>query len=103
MYAIIEDSGRQLRVEEGQTLQVDLRDTEPGSELVFERVLLVGVGKDVRVGKPLVDGARVTAEVLGDSKGPKLEVVQVRRRKNSRRHIGHRQKFLTVRVTRVEV
>lgn len=102
MYAIIEDSGRQLRVEEGQTVQVDLREAEPGTEVVFDRVLLVGGGKDVRVGRPVVDGARVTAEVLGDSKGPKLEVVQVRRRKNSRRHIGHRQKFLTVRVTRVE-
>jgi large subunit ribosomal protein L21 len=102
MYAIIEDSGRQLRVEEGQTVQVDLREGEPGSELVFDRVLLVGGGKEVQVGKPLVDGARVTAEVVGTAKGPKLEVVQVRRRKNSRRHIGHRQKYLTVRVKRIE-
>ncbi len=102
MYAIIDDSGRQMRVEEGQTLQVDLRGGEPGSTVTFDRVLLVGDDDGVRVGKPNLDGATVTAEVLGPAKGPKLEVVQVRRRKNSRRHIGHRQHYLTVRVTGID-
>ncbi len=102
MYAIIEDGGRQYRVEEGETLQVDLRDAEPGAEMTFDRVLLVGGAGEVRVGKPVVEGAKVTAEVVGPTKGPKLEIVQVRRRKNSRRHIGHRQKYLTVRVTGIE-
>ena len=102
MYAIIEDSGQQFHVEEGQTLQVDLRDAEPGSQVTFDRVLLIGGDKEVRVGKPVVEGAVVTAEVLGKSKGPKLEIVQVRRRKSSRRHIGHRQGYLTVRVTGIK-
>jgi len=102
MYAIIDDAGQQIRVEEGQTLQVDVRDAEPGDRLTFDRVLLVGGDKDVKVGKPLVKGAKVTAEVVDRAKGPKLEVVQVRRRKNSRRHIGHRQKYLTIRVTSIQ-
>jgi large subunit ribosomal protein L21 len=102
MYAIIEDSGQQFRVEEGQTLEVDLRDAKPGAKVTFDRVLLVGGDKDVRVGKPLVEGAAVTAEVLGTAKGPKVEIVKVRRRKNSRRHIGHRQGYLTVRVTEIK-
>lgn len=102
MYAIIEDSGAQLRVEEGQTLEVDLRPAEPGAALTFDRVLLVADEKGVRVGKPLVEGAKVTAEVLGPTKGPKLEVVKVRRRKRSRTHTGHRQGYLTVRVTSIE-
>jgi len=102
MYAIIEDSGAQMRVEEGQTLQIDPRDAEPGSQLTFDRVLLVGEEKGTRVGTPLVDGAKVTAEVLGPAKGPKLEVFKLRRRKNSRTHRGHRQTYLAVRVTRIE-
>ena len=102
MYAVIEDSGTQMRVEEGQTLDVDCRDAEPGTTVTFDRVLLVSDEKGVRVGKPTVEGAQVTAEVIGPSKGPKLEVVKVRRRKNSRTHRGHRQKYLAVRVTSIE-
>ena len=102
MYAIIEESGQQFRVEEGQVLQIDHRKAEPGAKLTFERVLLVADEKGARVGKPLVKGAKVTAEVVGPSQGPKLEAVQVRRRKSSRRHIGHRQPYLTVRVTGIQ-
>jgi large subunit ribosomal protein L21 len=102
MYAIIEDSGAQFRVEEGQILKIDLREAAEGAQLTFDRVLLVADEKGVRIGKPLVEGAKVTAEVVGEMKGPKLEVVKVRRRKNSRRHTGHRQKYLKVRVTAIE-
>jgi large subunit ribosomal protein L21 len=103
MYAIIEDSGTQLRVEQGQTLEVDLREAAKGETVTFDRVLLVADEKGVRIGKPLVEGAKVTAEVLGQTKGPKLEVVKLRRRKSSRRHTGHRQGYLRVRVTAIEV
>ncbi|MBL7139425.1 MAG: 50S ribosomal protein L21 [Planctomycetes bacterium] len=102
MYAIIDDSGTQLRVEEGQTIQIDTRDAEPGASITFDRVLLVADKKGARVGKPLIEGAKVTAEVIGPDKGPKLEVVKVRRRKRSRTHVGHRQSYLTVRVTAIE-
>jgi len=102
MYAIIEDSGTQIRVEEGQTLQIDTREAEAGATVTFDRVLLVGDEKGTRVGTPVVDGAKVTAEVLGPEKGPKLEVFKLRRRKNSRTHRGHRQHYLAVRVTRIE-
>jgi large subunit ribosomal protein L21 len=102
MYAIVEDSGTQWRVEEGQTLRIDSRTAEAGDDLTFDRVLLLSDENGVQVGKPLVEGAKVTAEVLGPAKGPKLEVVKVRRRKNSRTHTGHRQKYLTVRVTSIQ-
>ena len=102
MYAIIEDSGTQFRVEEGQILKIDSREAAEGAKLTFDRVLLVADEKGVRIGKPLVEGAKVTAEVLGEMKGPKLEIVKVRRRKSSRRHTGHRQKYLKVRVTAIE-
>ncbi len=102
MYAIVEDSGTQWRVEEGQTLRIDSRTAEAGGDLTFDRVLLLSDENGVQVGKPLVEGAKVTAEVLGPAKGPKLEVVKVRRRKNSRTHTGHRQGYLTVRVTSIQ-
>lgn len=102
MYAIIEDSGSQMKVEEGQTIEIDCREAQPGDHITFDRVLLVADDKGVRIGKPIVEGAKVTAEVVGPSKGPKLEVVKVRRRKSSRTHTGHRQGYLTVRVTSIE-
>ena len=102
MYAIIEDSGTQLRVEQGQTLDIDCRAGEPGATVTFDRVLLVADEKGVRVGRPVVEGAKVTAEVIGESQGPKLEVVKLRRRKSSRRHTGHRQGYLRVRVTAIQ-
>jgi large subunit ribosomal protein L21 len=102
MYAIIEDSGTQFRVEKGQTLDIDTRPAEAGASVTFDRVLLVADEKGVRIGKPVVQGARVTAEVVGQTKGPKLEIFKLRRRKSSRRHTGHRQGYLRVRVTAIE-
>jgi large subunit ribosomal protein L21 len=102
MYAIIEDSGTQFRVEKGQELDIDCRPGAAGDTLTFDRVLLVADEKGIRIGRPMVEGAKVTAEVIADVKGPKLEVVKVRRRKSSRRHTGHRQPYLRVRVTEIE-
>lgn len=102
MYAIIDDSGRQFRVQEGDEIQVDVRDAEPGAKLTFDRVVLIGGTDKVLVGKPHVKGASVAAEVLGETKGEKLEIYQYRRRKKSRRHVGHRQKYLNVRITKIK-
>ncbi|MEW4486810.1 50S ribosomal protein L21 [Thalassoglobus sp. JC818] len=105
MFAIIEDSGHQLRVEEGQTLVVDLRkEAELGQTITFDRVLLANGGADSIIGAPAIDGATVEAEVVDDLvKGPKLEVQKFRRRKNSRRHTGHRQKYTGVKITAINV
>ena len=102
MYAIIEDSGQQFRVQEGDQIEVDLRPAEPGSTITFDRVMLVSGGKKTHIGKPLVEKASVTAEVVGEVKGPKLEVFKFKRRKKSRRHVGHRQKYLSVRISEIK-
>ncbi len=102
MYAIIVEDGRQYRVEEGQELIVNLRDAEVGSSLTFGRVLAVSGQNGLTLGKPLVDGASVTAEVLGDVAGPKLVVQKFRRRKNYRRRTGHRQHFTRVRIGKIQ-
>ena len=105
MFAIIEDGSRQYRVSPGDTVTIDYRDSvSDGDALSFDRVLLAnGNGASV-VGRPAIDGASVAAEVLtSEYKGPKLEVQKLRRRKNSRRHTGHRQKHTVVRITDVSV
>ena len=103
MYAVIEDSGQQFRVSEGDVVNADLRDlAEDATELEFDRVLLVSDEKGVKVGTPLVKGAKVVAAIIDrEAKGPKVYNYHWRRRKNSRRKMGHRQKYIQVRVTKI--
>ena len=98
MYAIIADGGRQYKVEQGQTLDIDLRPAEPGQKISFDRVLAIGGDDGFRLGQPVVDGASVSATVLDTSPGKKIYVQKFRRRNNSKRRTGHRQKYLRVRV-----
>lgn len=100
MYAIIHDRNRQFTVREGDVITCDLNDSlEPGAKITFDSVLLVSNEGNVTVGKPLISGASVTAEVIGEIKGPKLVVFRFKRRKNVRVKNGHRQKYTQVRVT----
>jgi len=101
MYAIIADGGRQHRVEEGQTLDVDLRDANPGDQVTFDRILAIGGEGDFKLGTPEVSGASVTAKVLDQTKGDKVFVQKFRRRKNSKRRTGHRQKYTRVRIEKI--
>jgi len=101
MYAIIADSGRQFKVQEGQELEIDYRDIPQGEEVTFDKVLTVSGDEGVKIGVPSVAGATVTAEVLGPTKGPKLFVRKFRRRKNSRRRTGHRQILTKVRISKI--
>jgi large subunit ribosomal protein L21 len=103
VYAIIEDSGRQLRVSEGDVVDVDLRELdEAAKQVTFDRVLLVADAGSVKVGTPVVKGAKVVAEIVADQvKGQKITIRKLRRRKGYRRKIGHRQRFLRVRVSKI--
>jgi large subunit ribosomal protein L21 len=105
MFAIFEDGSHQYRVEPGTKLLVDYRDgAEPGATITFDRVLLANGGGASRVGAPVLDGATVTAEVLRpELKGEKIEIGKFKKRKNSRRHVGHRQKHTLVRVSGIDV
>lgn len=99
MYAIIAADGRQYKVSEGQEIQVDLRDgAKEGDTVTFDRVLLVSDGGTVKVGKPQVAGASVSAEVLSQDLGEKIYIQKIRRRKNYRRRTGHRQMYTRVRI-----
>ncbi len=91
----------QYRVEQGQTLDIALHDAEPGSEIEFDEVLLIGGSDDVKVGSPLVQGAKIRARVVGDVKGEKIIVFRYRRKKRYRRRTGHRQQYTRVKIDEI--
>ena len=89
MYAIVKDGSRQIKVEEGQEVSLDYRSAKAGDEIT-------------QLGQPTLDGASVTAEVVGTTQGPKLVVQKFRRRKNSRRKTGHRQLYTKVKINKIQ-
>ncbi len=103
MYAIFRALGKQFRAEKGATLRLPLMHADPGAKITFDEVLLSSDGTTIRAGAPLVAGASVQAEVVGDGKEKKIYVFKFKRRKNYRRKTGHRQKFTEVRITDVTV
>jgi len=99
MYAVFQSGGKQHRVSEGQTLRLEKLDVETGATVEFDKVLLVANGEDIKVGAPLIEGSKVTAEVVQHGRGDKIKIVKFRRRKHSRKQQGHRQWFTEVKIT----
>ena len=102
-YAIIKTGGRQFRVAEGDTLDVDLLDVEPGKTATFGDVLLFADGKDVSHGSPLISGAKVTAEVVEQRKDKKVVAFKYKRRKGYHRTVGHRRKLTRVKIKSISL
>lgn len=100
MYAIISDRNNQATVRVGDEILCDLMDdAERGSTITFDHVLLVGEEGSVKIGKPTVEGAKVSGEVVGEARGDKVVVFRFKRRKNIRVKRGHRQSYTRVRIT----
>jgi large subunit ribosomal protein L21 len=99
MYAVIATGGKQYRVEKGAVLRIEKLEGEPGSTVEFGEVLLIADGDDVRLGKPQLQGGKVTATIEKHAKGDKVSVVKFRRRKHYLRQKTHRQQYTQVRVT----
>jgi large subunit ribosomal protein L21 len=102
-YAVIRTGGKQYRVAPGDVLRVEKVAGEPGTAVEFTEVLMAAQDGRIEIGRPLLGGARVTAQVLQQGKGKKILAFKKKRRKNYRRHHGHRQQFTDVRVTGIEV
>ena len=101
MYAIIRDRGTQYRVEKGQVLEVALLNAEPGSQIELGEVLMIGGGDQNMVGAPLVEGAKVLAQVVGNTKGDKIIVFKYKNKKRYRRRTGHRQQYTSISISEI--
>jgi large subunit ribosomal protein L21 len=99
MYAVIESGGKQHRVELGSEIQVDRLDVQPGDSITLDRVLLVADGEESTIGQPVVDGATVSAQVLGQDRGKKIIVFKYKPKARSRVKKGFRAELTTLRIT----
>jgi large subunit ribosomal protein L21 len=99
MYAVIATGGKQYRVAEGDVVRFEKLPAEPGAAVEFDKVLVVGKGADIRVGKPYLEGSKVTGTVQSHGKGEKKRIVKFRRRKHYLRQGTHRQPYTEVRIT----
>lgn len=102
MYAVIAAGGKQHRVEEGEVLRLEKIEAATGESIDFDQVLLVGSGTDVKIGTPVVEGAKVQAEVISHGRGDKVTIIKFRRRKHSMKRQGHRQWYTEVKITGIQ-
>jgi large subunit ribosomal protein L21 len=102
MYAIIRTGGKQYKVWEKRVIHVEKLEVNEGDTIELTEVLLVGDGENVKIGSPVVDGAKVTATVMGTAKGRKIHGYTYKPTKGVQRHYGHRQWQTTLRVTSIE-
>jgi len=103
VYAVVESGGKQYKVTVGQTVDVELLAAEEGSTVEFDRILMVADDGNVRIGRPTVDGAKVSATVLAHGRGPKLIVFKYRPKNRYRRKLGHRQGYTRLRIDQITV
>ena len=102
MYAVIKSGGKQYRVESGAQVRVESLVADVGAAVAFEEVLLVGNGDQVKVGAPLLSGAKVKATVVSHGRGDKVKIFKMRRRKHFQKHQGHRQNYTEVRIDEIQ-
>eukprot|EP00752_Nemacystus_decipiens_P013766 g12219.t1 len=103
MYAVIEDSGTQIKVSEGDIIKIDTRDlADDAASVTFDRVMLIGGEGNAKIGAPYVDGATVEADILEEGRDEKIDIWKKKRRKGYVRHKGHRQGFVKVKVTGIK-
>ena len=103
MYAIVKTGGKQYKVKEGDTIDVELlQEKDNSKEIIFNEVLMLNTGTDIKVGSPVIAGAQVKAKILNQIKDKKLIVFKYKRRKNCKTKKGHRQKLSRIQITSIE-
>jgi len=102
MYAIIQTGGKQYRVSEGDVLSIEKLTAAEGEEVIFDQVLTVVADGDVKIGKPVLEGAKVTAKVVEHGKGKKILVFKYKAKSNYRKRQGHRQPYTKVEISKIE-
>ena len=101
MYAIIKPGGKQYNVEEGKVITIEKLDVSEGDKVTFDEVLLLS-GDTVKIGQPIVEGAKVIAKVLAQGKEKKIRIFKYKAKSNYRRRQGHRQPFTKVQIEKIE-
>ena len=101
MYAIIETGGKQYKVQEGDTVYVELLKAEADDEITLDSVVALGTDDGIKVGAPYVDGASVTAKVVKNGKAKKITVMTYKPKKNEKRKLGHRQPYTKIEITAI--
>ena len=103
MYAIVNTGGKQYKVRQGDVLRVEKIPGEVGSPVSFDKVLMFSDGKDVSIGRPVLDNVAIKGHIVEQGKSKKIIVFKYKRRKRYRRKLGHRQQFTAIRIDRIEV
>lgn len=101
MQAIIVTGGKQYNVSEGDTLFIEKLDVNAGDAVVFDQVLAIVDGENTKFGTPVVEGAKVDAKVVKNGKGKKIDIIRYKSKKNEKKHIGHRQPYTKVEITKI--
>ncbi len=103
MYAILESGGKQYRVTEGQTVKLEKLEADAGKMIDFDRILMIGNGEDAQFGAPVLEGVKVTAEVVKHGRHKKVQILKFKRRKHHMKRQGHRQEYTEVKITSINV
>ncbi len=101
MYAVITSGGKQYRVKEGLTIKVDTIAAEVGSKVNIQEVLLLADGDNIKIGKPFVEGSKVTASIVSHGRGKKIQIIKFKRRKHHMKRMGHRQNYTEIKIEKV--
>lgn len=101
MYAVFQTGGKQYRAKQGDVLKIEKLELDAGSDVAFDRVMMLGEGDDVTIGAPTIAGAVVSGKVLSQGRADKVHIVKFRRRKHFRKQQGHRQYYTEVEITAI--
>ncbi len=99
MYAVIKTGGKQYRVVAGEKIKVEQIPADVGAEITLDQVLMVGEGETVKIGTPIIVGAKVTAKVISHGRAAKIKIFKMRRRKHYQKHQGHRQYYTEIQIS----
>ena len=101
MYAVVKTGGKQYRVAAGEKIKVEQIPADVGAEITLDQVLMVGEGESVKIGTPLIAGAKVTAKVIAHGRHAKVNIFKMRRRKHYQKHQGHRQNYTEIEIAAI--
>lgn len=102
MIAVIQTGGKQYKVQPGDQLIIGKLDLDVGANVEFDNVLMIENGDDIKIGTPLISGAKVTAEIMEQGRDKKINILKFRRRKHHMKHMGHRQYITTVKIKEIQ-